>query len=85
MNIWTQFFLIIIQAATTIQAAMRGHHRRKDLLDRFNSEPFSPSTTDAASDRVRDDEDSDDYDDAAMTIQSAARGHWSRKEQLSKL
>ncbi|XP_030841005.1 IQ domain-containing protein E [Strongylocentrotus purpuratus] len=72
------------EAATTIQAAMRGHHRRKDLLDRFNSEPFSPSTTDAASDRVRDDEDSDDYDDAAMTIQSAARGHWSRKEQLSK-
>ncbi|XP_041473223.1 IQ domain-containing protein E-like isoform X2 [Lytechinus variegatus] len=74
------------EAATTIQAAMRGHHRRKDLLDRFNSEPFSPSTTDAASDRIRDEEeeDSDDVDDAAMTIQSAVRGHWSRKEQLSK-
>ncbi|XP_063961446.1 IQ domain-containing protein E-like isoform X2 [Lytechinus pictus] len=71
------------EAATTIQAAMRGHHRRKDLLDRFNSEPFSPSTTDAASDRIRDEEDSD-VDDAAMTIQSAVRGHWSRKEQLSK-
>ena len=73
------FNVLKLQAAVTIQSAVRGHKSRKDRMNELDRSISSEKSA------VNSDEDNEsDMDDAAMMIQSAVRGHWSRKDQLQR-